>query len=765
MQNLYTVYSSLFGIILLIFIGNKSFSESIPGTENAYEQLNPVVNFSASLNLIPKGNSINFADLSTGSPISWIWSFQGGTPANHIGKIPPPVFYNSAGSFDVSLTVTYPDNLVITDTKSAFIQVRNFPAGWTITSTGTSHLINIPVSVTFTNSSLTYGDYIGVFYLDQGGVEKCGGATIWDGTKSRVVVAYGDDATTTTIKEGFSSGENFIWKIWKASYNETVNASVAYNASLPQTDGKFYDNGLSSLITVNFVFTAPLSATATANPGLVCAGNMVQLHVEASGGTGNYTYSWTSNPAGFTSQLQNPVAYPQQSTVYSVVVSDGISNITRTASVQVTPSPGVFAGSDVTICENQTVVLAATAANHCGLLWSTSGDGVFNNPALPGTTYSPGSNDIINGMVELCLTAQPCNPCTLPAVDCITIEIKRQATIDIIVEQATICYDDNFDFTGLVDAANYENLQWFTTGGGFFLPNNNVLEPVYYPSPVIDYPQGCIQISVTAFSVNPCELVVSDDITLCFQAPPMVNAGEDVTICEDETVVLMATAGDYCGILWQTNGLGFFDDPTSLTAIYYPSPIDVLSGTVQLCITALPCVPCAEPATDCITITIGKIHTITIPSGWSGISSFIEPFESDIEFIMSPVIQELIMMYNQEGEMLFPEDEINTIINWDRLSGYVIKMDNQVEISLCGLSDDPGTIQLTAGWNLVPVLCGESVSTAELFQPVLNQLEIVKEVAGVLLFYPAFNISTLETIQPGKAYFVKVSQDCSITCP
>jgi hypothetical protein len=60
-----------------------------------------------------------------------------------------------------------------------------------------------------------------------------------------------------------------------------------------------------------------------------------------TGGTGNNTYSWTSNPVGFTSTIYNPLAYPVVSTTYIAAVNDGFGYATDSVSVTVLPLPGI----------------------------------------------------------------------------------------------------------------------------------------------------------------------------------------------------------------------------------------------------------------------------------------------------------------------------------------------------------------------------------------------------------------------------------------
>jgi hypothetical protein len=45
----------------------------------------------------------------------------------------------------------------------------------------------------------------------------------------------------------------------------------------------------------------------------------------------------------------------------------------------------------------------------------------------------------------------------------------------------------------------------------------------------------------------------------------------------------------------------------------------------------------------------------------------------------------------------------------------------------------------------------------------METLKLVKEVAEAGIYWPAMNINTLGYLQTGKAYFVRVSEDCTVT--
>jgi PKD repeat protein len=66
----------------------------------------PVADFEANVTAIALGEQVIFTDLSAGTPTSWAWVFQGGSPGTSYIQTPPPVTYSTPGSWDVTLTVS-----------------------------------------------------------------------------------------------------------------------------------------------------------------------------------------------------------------------------------------------------------------------------------------------------------------------------------------------------------------------------------------------------------------------------------------------------------------------------------------------------------------------------------------------------------------------------------------------------------------------------------------------------------------------------------
>ena len=102
----------------------------------------PVANFSANITNVAVGGQVLFTDLSTGGPVTWAWSFPGGTPATSTLQTPPPIFYNTAGQYNVTLTITnswgtdpeVKTNYIVV--SNSFPPIANFSANQTNIPTG-----------------------------------------------------------------------------------------------------------------------------------------------------------------------------------------------------------------------------------------------------------------------------------------------------------------------------------------------------------------------------------------------------------------------------------------------------------------------------------------------------------------------------------------------------------------------------------------------------------------------------------------------------
>ena len=243
---------------------------------------------------------------------------------------------------------------------------------------------------------------------------------------------------------------------------------------------------------------------------------------------------------------------------------------------------------------------------------------------------------------------------------------------------------------------------------------------------------------------------------------PEANAGVDGTVCHTSGFTLAGNVTNAQSHTWMSSGDGIFDNPNSLTATYLPGENDILAGSVILTLTAQPMSPCVTSVSSQITLTIKNCHQIVIPAGWSGVSTFVDPVTPAMEDIFEEVVNDLIILQSLT-EVYWPGENINTIGNWNIHDGYAIKVANQISLTILGTTSTSRTLQLSQGWNLIPVLSECDANVASLFAG--TGVVIVKEVAGWQIYWPAFNINTIGNLHYGKAYFVFMDAPATVTYP
>jgi len=159
--------------------------------------------------------------------------------------------------------------------------------------------------------------------------------------------------------------------------------------------------GPRTLVTAT-VNPAPAINVVAASPA-VCAGGSTTVSVSSPSNDPNYTYSWTSNPAGFTGTGAGPLTVsPLVNTTYIVTATDNTAgpnaNCVKIDSVTVYTgavlTAGTISSSQSTLCVSGTPVLTAAGAGGGVIQWqeSTSGlGGPWNNVGTGGLTYTPSS--------------------------------------------------------------------------------------------------------------------------------------------------------------------------------------------------------------------------------------------------------------------------------------------------------------------------------------------------------------------------------------
>lgn len=231
-------------------------------------------------------------------------------------------------------------------------------------------------------------------------------------------------------------------------------------------------------------------------------------------------------------------------------------------------------------------------------------------------------------------------------------------------------------------------------------------------------------------------------------ADPIFQCPVDMTICFSDQPFALSGAVPGGGVF---TGNGIFN------GLFNPVTAGIGTHFMNYCVVN----PFTNQQLCCdFTVTVTDDQQVQLAMGWSGISSYIIPNDQGMSSVLNPVNQQVNLIYNYNG-IYWPEMGINTLSEWNPLSGYITKSSDVAVLPICGDAINQTPLQLNAGWSIMPVLSAVPFNIEDLFSGV-NGLDVVKEVAGVGVYWPAFNINTIGNLQPGKAYIVRLSTESTL---
>lgn len=404
--------------------------------------LPPVAAFTANTFNITTGQTVNFTDLSTNSPSSWSWSFQGATPATSTLQHPSNIQYNTPGCYQVTLTASNSAGSD-TETQTCYINVVNQGSGPLANFTASNTAICVGSCISFTDASSnnptawnwSFPGASVTSSIVQNPSNICYNTP---GTYNVSLTAINANGSNTLTLNGYITV--YDMPIANAGANQTIclGSSVQLNASGGQSYSWSPATGLSSTTIANPIASPSTTTTYTVqvtngtcssiasvvvtvntlnidagNDVTICSGASTQLN--ATGGT---TYSWSPVVGLNNPNISNPLAFPSSTTTYTVTATS--NGCTATDQVTVTvASPTISAGPDLEICEGQSVQLSVNGGSNYS--WSPATG--LDNPNISNPIASPNSTTsyTVTGTVAGC-----------SASDVILVTVNANPTVPII---------------------------------------------------------------------------------------------------------------------------------------------------------------------------------------------------------------------------------------------------------------------------------------------------------------------------------------------
>lgn len=301
--------------------------------------------------------------------------------------------------------------------------------------------------------------------------------------------------------------------------------------------------------------------------------------------------------------------YPGEQTfrwVYSKDVSVSTNADAAWVDFVVFPAPlqtTAFAGPDAASCEGEALMMKGTATNYSGVMWTTSGDGTFEDPELLTTFYTPGANDMLSGTAILTLTVTGTD--TQVLTDNMTMTI---ATPAVIAAGTDVSVCSNSEIVMNASGSGYTEIMWSTSGTGTFSDPSS-LTPSYLPSEA-DIAAGTVTLTISGMSPVPCSDAI-DEVTVQIIPAPTSMLGGETTVCSGTTVpVTIELTGTAPWNLTVNNGVG------SLVATDSPFTFQVnpTSNTAYQVVTVSDATACQSAGTGEFTVTTMALPQISLVS-------------------------------------------------------------------------------------------------------------------------------------------------------
>ncbi len=167
-----------------------------------------------------------------------------------------------------------------------------------------------------------------------------------------------------------------------------------------------------------------------------------------------------------------------------------------------------------------------------------------------------------------------------------------------------------------------------------------------------------------------------------------------------------------------------------------------------------------------LTPALPLTQAINLKEGWQGLSSYLMPLNTDIENIFGQISNYITLAYNYDA-MYWPDAGINTLNTWDQHNGFFIKMQGDATLNITGHAEADLSCDVPDSWSILPVICPDDVMLTELFdgKSVKSNLILIKEIAGTGVYWPQYNIHSLNALETSKAYLICMEQGDEIVFP
>ncbi len=373
-------------------------------------------------------------------------------------------------------------------------------------------------------------------------------------------------------------------------------------------------NGTCNAVSDQMIITFSPSPTANAGPDQTkCANNAATVLAGAvsiasggqwSGGLGVFSPNANTLNATYTPSATEIAS--GSVTLTLTTTGNGTCNaVTDQMTIFFTPAPTVNAGADIVVCANNaTASLNGSFTISSGVVWS-GGAGTFSpSNTAANATYTPSAGEIAAGSVTLTLTTTGNGLCNA-VNDQVLITITPAPIVNAGLDISSCANNSIISLSGQV--FNATGGAW-SGGAGTYFPSNTTLNATYTPTSA-EIAAGTLTLTLTSTGNGAC-VAVTDQVNITFAPSPVANAGNNQTVCGNNSTVTLNGSVNFCAGGQWSGGLGMFNpSSTALNASYTPTAGEIASGFVNLVLTTTGNGACL-PVTDTVRINFTPAPTV-----------------------------------------------------------------------------------------------------------------------------------------------------------
>ncbi len=418
------------------------------------------------------GATVAFTNTSTNA-FGYVWNFGDGSPLNY--EVNPAHTYAQAGNYTVTLSIVY--DVSCADQASATLTIEE-------------------------------PQIVADFTFD-------------------ITACQEDNRQIAFFDASMNTFNNTIGWLWTFSHG-TPNTSNLQNPVITVTQS-------GSLVVTLTIFSAnDCSATTTdtlnvqfveinlADTLILCRGDSVALNPN---GNTDYQYTWSPATGLSDPNSDNPIAFPTETTVYTVTVqafgSDTCS-LTTTVTVFVPDSINLDLGVDsvITTC-GEDVTLTANTDVQVTVEWISAVSGPLGSGGT--ITVNPFRMDTITAIAT---DIYGCTDTASVIINDQGVDVEANVEVDSLIG---LC--ESVPYTVII--TNLDNLDaltfnWSSEPPGIFTANGNQATVILQSgtatlSVVITNQFGCTDSLTFKFEVVPFEVTVQDTVVVCFGEPAGLN--------------------------------------------------------------------------------------------------------------------------------------------------------------------------------------------------------------------------------------------------